>query len=659
MKKTELAEYPRPHKIPLPPDLLDVPDADWLNTSGPISMEDLKGKVVIFDFWTFCCINCMHVLPDLEYLEEKYPNDLVVIGVHSAKFDNEQETDNIREAIVRYEIKHPVLNDSEMIIWRKIGVRAWPTLALIDAEGNICLLASGEGNREIMDKYVGELIEYHADRDQLDSTPINFALEREKLPPTPLKYPGKLLVDEANNRIFISDSNHNRIVVSTLDGKLIETIGNGGLGAQDGSYAEATFDHPQGMTLHEDVLYVADTENHLIRTVDLKEKKVATLIGTGEQSRTREFSGDITDFAINSPWSLEIDKGILYIAMAGPHQIWKHELGSKQVSVYAGSGREDIVDGSLAASALAQPSSIKLHNGYLYVADSEGSSIREISTDPAGEVKTIVGTHDLRSGQSLFAFGDIDGKGTEARLQHPLGLAFSGETLYVADSYNHKIKAVTFEEDAEGNHIGVATTKVGNGKAGDSLDPLELSEPAGLAVVGNNLFIADTNNHRIVKYDLDADTASEFVVAGLEPPEPPPAKEPEPSTEDIITLDPVTVQAGAEVKIVLNVEMPEGFKLNKLYPASTGLESSTPALFAPEQLGKRQKLEFVSDNQLGATVQLAAEAGAGELILKTRFGYCRDGKGGLCKLKSAVYKIPLTTAPDSDQKNTSVSVSAE
>ncbi|MCA9042374.1 MAG: redoxin domain-containing protein [Planctomycetaceae bacterium] len=649
------------------------PGSDWI---GPRqSLRDLRGKIVLLDFWTYCCINCMHVVPNLHELERRHPDELVVIGVHSAKFDNEKVSDNIREAIIRYEIKHPVLNDPDMIIWRKLGVRAWPTLILIDAEGNGCLLASGEGNREVMDKYVGELIEYHAARDQLDRTPIDFELERESEPATPLKYPGKLLVDEQNNRLFISDSNHNRIVISSLDGKLIDVIGTGGLGAQNGAYDQATFDHPQGMTLDGEILYVADTENHLIRTVDLNQKQVKTLIGTGEQSRYRSKGGNIETTAINSPWALEIHNGILYIAMAGPHQIWKHKLGEQTVDVHAGSGREDIVDGLLDISALAQPSSLKLHNGYLFVADSEGSSIRQIATDPAGEVHTVLGTHDLEFGQSLFAFGDQDGAGGNARLQHPLGLVFKGDTLYVADSYNHKIKEVNLvnyrskgeplvklRDSAEDSALveGIATTLIGNGKAGNSLDPLQLSEPAGLAVIGDDLLIADTNNHRIVRYNLSSEKATEFVVEGLNPPEPPKSSESNELAEsDASPLEPVTVQAGTEVTITFKVDLPEDYKLNKLYPASVVLSSTNEKLLAAEVLGKRQKPEFLSDTELQLAVPITAEEGTGDLTVQVRFGYCRDGKGGLCKLNSSVVKIPVTKSGASDQKSISVPVTAK
>lgn len=106
----------------------------WLNTDYPLSIKRLKGRVVILDFWTYCCINCLHVLPELKYLEQKYKDSLTVIGVHSAKFDNEKETENIRQAILRYDIEHPVLVDNGFKVWQQYAVRAWLTLMVINSQ---------------------------------------------------------------------------------------------------------------------------------------------------------------------------------------------------------------------------------------------------------------------------------------------------------------------------------------------------------------------------------------------------------------------------------------------------------------------------------------------------------------------------------------------
>ncbi len=482
---------------------------EWLNTSAEINLRDLRGKVVILDFWTYCCINCIHVLTDLKFLEEKYPNELVVIGVHAYKFENEKEADNIRQAILRYEISHPVVNDSNRIISRKFGMRSWPTLMVIDPEGQFVGQISGEGHRQLLDKVVGEIAAFHRKKGTLNEEPLKFNLEREAFEPQPLKFPGKVLADDASNRLFISDSNHNRIVVTSLDGQLLDVFGTGEIGSADGAYDVAQFDHPQGMVIKGDTLYVADTENHLLRTINLVDKTVSTLAGLGEQDRQRSQGGPLKTTPLNSPWALSLHDGVLYIAMAGPHQLWSHRLGSDTIEVFAGNGREDIADGPRLASSLAQPSGIDHDGDALYWVDSEGSAVRRMPFAGDNVVTTIAGPHDVAN--ALFEFGDIDGEGEDVRLQHPLGIVSHDGTLYVADTYNHKIKRV----DAL---TGQTETFLGTGESGDSLDPLQLSEPAGLSIAAGRLFIADTNNHRILTVDLATGNVSPLSIAGLIPP---------------------------------------------------------------------------------------------------------------------------------------------
>src|SRR5687767_7719881 len=229
----------------------------WLNTDRPLSLAALRGKVVLLDFWTYGCINCIHVLPDLKRLEAKYPNNLVVIGVHSAKFENEKDSDNIRQIILRYEIEHPVVNDADFVIWDRYAVKAWPTQVLIDPAGYVVGAISGEGNYDVIDEAVARTIAEARKRGQLNEQPLKLALERAKTGDLPLAFPGKILADAASDRLFIADSNHNRIVITRLDGTLLETIGTGAAGAEDGGYDRATFYRPQGMALDGDRLYVA------------------------------------------------------------------------------------------------------------------------------------------------------------------------------------------------------------------------------------------------------------------------------------------------------------------------------------------------------------------------------------------------------------------
>src|SRR5579883_1424391 len=265
-----------------------APDLDggtaWLNTAGPLKLKDLKGKVVLLDFWTLCCINCIHILPDLAKLEKKYPNELVVIGVHSAKFDSEKVTANIRKAVLRYEIAHPVVNDAEHKIWSRYQISSWPSFALIDPEGKYIGQTSGEGQYELLDRVIGKVIKEAKEKGTLDEKPIRFDLVRyRETGDTPLFFPGKVLADEASKRLFIADSTHHRVVVTDLDGNKVAVAGTGTPGRNDGRFEDARFDDPQGMALDGETLYVADRKNHLIRAVDLRAKTVSTVAGTGRQ----------------------------------------------------------------------------------------------------------------------------------------------------------------------------------------------------------------------------------------------------------------------------------------------------------------------------------------------------------------------------------------
>ena len=638
----EIAEKKEKEPVNPFPNTIKAPSleggSEWLNVGGEISLKDLRGKVVLLDFWTYCCINCLHVLPDLKYLEKKYSKELVVIGVHSAKFDNEKDSDNIRKAILRYEVEHPVINDSKMTVWQKFGARAWPTVVLLDPEGNYCGYLSGEGNREILDEIIGKVVEFHKFKGTLDETPFKFDLERHKMKPTPLKFPGKILADEKNDRLFISDSNHNRIVVSSLDGKLQSVIGSGEIGFENGSYEEATFDHPQGMALVENTLYVADTENHSIRAIDLEKKTVSTLSGTGKQGG-RVLGGPLKTTALNSPWALHEHQGVLYIAMAGPHQMWSHKLGSDRIEVYAGSGREDIIDGPLDTAAMAQPSGIAADDKFMYVCDSEGSSIRKIPFDPKGEMTTVVGPANLPRGRSLFEFGDVDDVGEDARLQHPLGIIHHEGTLYVADTYNHKIKKIDLK-------TRTSKTWLGTSESGTKLDPPQFYEPSGLAIAKGNLYIADTNNHRLLRLDLKTGKQiSKLTIAGLKPPERKEATTEIPKlSTDASKVKLTQAKAGESLKIEVTLELPEGFKLNKLLPMTYVLSANEgQTVVAADQLNKRKPAKAGEKQTVTLSIPLTKTTGKAELQLSLAYGYCNEGTGGLCKLNRSQWVIPIET----------------
>jgi thiol-disulfide isomerase/thioredoxin len=476
----------------------------WLNTAGPIKLEDVRGKVVLLDFWTLCCINCIHVLPDLANLEKKYPNELVVIGIHSPKFDNERETASIRKAILRYEISHPVINDANMKIWKTYGSRGWPTLCLIDPEGYVTYYDSGEGQYERLDAEISSLIKTHKTKKTLNSKPMKFELARfSESGDSPLFFPGKVLADPASDQLFIADSTHHRIVITNLGGKKIAVAGTGESGHADGTFDKASFNDPQGMALRGDTLYVADRKNHLLRALDLKKQTVKTVAGTGEQGRDRFGEGNPLKIGLNSPWDVLIQGDRLFIAMAGHHQIWVLDLARNRLAPFAGDGQETLQDGPLGLSCFAQPSGLASDGKTLYVADSETSSIRSIPLTGRGGVRTIVG-------EGLFDFGDKDGTANGVRLQHALGVAYHEDRLYVADTYNSKIKVIDPLKRT-------CTTFLGGEPEGWLATPL-FSEPGGLCVAGGKLYVADTNAHRIRIVDLKTKAVATLKLEGVEAP---------------------------------------------------------------------------------------------------------------------------------------------
>jgi YVTN family beta-propeller protein len=456
----------------------DFTGADgWLNTDKPISIKDLKGHVVLLDFWTYCCINCMHVFPDLKYLETKYKDQpFVVVGVHSGKFDQEKDAQHIRNAVLRHNIAHPVAVDSEYNIWNGFGVRAWPTLVLIDPEGYVVGYVSGEGHRETLDAAIEKLLARGKAKGTLADKPLTFKTERETFQSGELEFPGKVLADAERQRLFIADTNHHRVLVTDFDGKVKDVIGVAAIGFGDGTFEATQFHQPQGMALSADgnTLYIADTENHAVRAADLVKRTVKTIAGNGKQGYDRQPDGPAKGAVLSSPWDLARVGDTLFVAMAGTHQIWRIDLAKGTVAAHAGAGPESAIDGTNAEATFSQPSGLASDGKTLYVADSESSTIRAVETKSGGSTTSLAGSNNL------FGFGLTDGKGKDARFQHPLGVALTpdGRTLYVADSFNNVIRRIDTK-------TGDVTKWLGTGKSDpgtESPDAIGFYEPGGLSV---------------------------------------------------------------------------------------------------------------------------------------------------------------------------------
>lgn len=596
---------------------------EWLNTEKQLSLRELRGKIVLLDFWTYCCINCIHIIPDLKKLEAKYANQLVVVGVHSAKFTTEKGTDNIRQAILRYEIEHPVVNDRDFEIWNSYTARAWPTLVLINPKGKIVGAHSGEGIYDLFDRIIGDMTTYFRAKGELDEKPVSFRLEKTMAPPSLLRFPGKVLADEKGKRLFISDSNNNRILVTTLDGDLLDVIGDGDVGARDGSFAEAEFNKPQGLALDGDTLYVCDTENHLIRRVDLKARTVTTLAGTGEQARRYNEPGVGASVALNSPWDAIVHEGKLYVAMAGPHQLWVVDLKTREARPYAGSGRENNMDGPLLEAALAQPSGITTDGKNLYFADSEVSAVRAASLPPGNAVTTIVG-------KGLFDFGDIDGTGDTVRLQHPLGVVYVDGRLYVADTYNHKIKQIDIRKRESRTYAGARTRGARDGERSKA----QFNEPGGISATSDALFLADTNNHLIRRIDLKSGQVTTLELKGLEK-----------LTRHMVrrfrgrtvTADKLEIAPGAAT-IALSFILPEGFKYNEgapFYVAYQTADEKSVRITADE------KSRNFSEPKFPVEIPVEAVAGTTTATIDAVIYFCDEKTQQLCLVDSVRIETPI------------------
>jgi hypothetical protein len=352
-----------------------------------------------------------------------------------------------------------------------------------------------------MDKLVADMIADYDHAGILDRRPPEFIQTQETT--STLYFPGKVIAHQSTERLFIADSGHNRIVVSSLDGKLQLVVGSGNASLRDGSLEQAQFNNPQGMALWGNVLYVADTDNHAIRRIDLAKGKVTTVAGSARQGAHIQAGGSARLMDMRSPWDLALWNNILYIAMAGMHQLWALDLITKELRAHAGTGHEAIVDGGLAQAALAQPSGITCIDGRLYFVDSETSSVRWADTDPNGRVGTI-------AGRGLFDFGDMDGWGDLVRLQHPLGICAYEDVIYIADTYNNKVKRVLPSSRSVQTIAGTGKPGLQDGPGASAM----FYEPGGLEVATDQVFIADTNNHAIRIIDLASGNVSTLQLTG-------------------------------------------------------------------------------------------------------------------------------------------------
>ncbi|MFJ9585242.1 NHL domain-containing thioredoxin family protein [Streptomyces acidicola] len=588
------AESPAPRRPRVrAPEL--VGKGGWINTGGKeLGLAELRGRIVVLDFWTFCCVNCLHVLDELRELEEKHRDTVVVIGVHSPKFVHEADHRAVVDAVERYGVEHPVLDDPELATWKQYAVRAWPTLVVIDPEGYVVAQHAGEGHAHAIARLVEELEAEHAAKGTLRRGDGPYVAPEPE--PTVLRFPGKALLLPSGT-FLISDTTRHQLVELAADGEtVVRRIGSGVRGFADGAGVTASFSEPQGLALLDDgSVVVADTVNHALRRLDPATGEVTTLAGTGRQWwQGSPTSGPAREVDLSSPWDVAVFEGRVWIAMAGVHQLWTYDPAEGTVAVAAGTTNEGLVDGPGPEAWFAQPSglAVSADGDRLWLADSETSALRWVDRD--GAVHTAVGT-------GLFDFGHRDGAAGQALFQHPLGVtALPDGSVAVSDTYNHALRRY---DPATGEVTTLAT---------------DLREPSDAVLVGDDIVVVESARHRLTRLRLPEEAVQVDSVAHR-------------------TQRAATDVAPGTLRLDVVFQAPKGQKLDTRYGPSTRLlVSSTP----PELILKGEG----ADTDLSRTIELDAAVPEGVLHVSAMAASCDDDPSNeypACHVHQQDWGVPI------------------
>ena len=619
----------------------DIPNGlDWFNVERPLSLvSDLRGKIVILDFWTQGCVNCLHVIPDLHRLEQEYPDSLVVIGVHWAKFDHEKTTQAVRQAVQRLEVRHPVVNDDYEYLRQSYRVRAWPTLVLIDPLGRVVGSHAGEGVYPLFQPVIDQMVREYGAAGLIDVRPVDTITAGAEPIPTVLSFPGKVLADPQSSRLFIADSGHHRVLVTDLNGEISAVIGNGSSGYIDGAWIDAQFEQPQGLALSSSgrYLYVADRGNHSIRVVDLVRRTVRTLAGTGKSTH-RIVPGPPLSTPLASPWDVQRIGQQLFVAGAGRHQIWVIDLADNEktgswLDVFAGSGAEGLEDGYRTSATLSQPSGLAVGNGTLWFTDPEASAIRSIDLGESGDLKTLVGN-------GLFSWGDATGDSLTTQLQHAVGIEYFDGDLYVADTYNHRIKRIQSQTGDSVLVAGNGAPGLKDGFGGGS----QLAEPSGLSAAGSLIYVADTNNHQIRILDTQTSELTTLELSNQQAA----ILLDRTAANEKVTFPQITVPRG-RVEVIVDLVLPPGYEFNQ--EGTSVLELEVKNADVSRVVGRDSYK--AQGPQMPQAFELLIEDEQGlRVVVNATIFYCPAKDAKFCLLRQIDLEVPLVVSDVGQEKVT-------
>ena len=363
-------------------------NANWVQGKPILISSDMK-KPLLLDFWTFGCMNCLNIIPDLKLLENMFGDDLDIVSIHTPKFEKEQNIKSLKKSLDFLDISHSVIADNDACLWDAYAVKAWPTWILVDPSGYVALHEQGEGHLQKFAQAIQSFIDVPAKEEPFVSTKKDMSV-----------------IEVSKDWMTIGCQSE--LDIYTGD-KKVKTVKG--------------FSMISGLLIVDDTVFVADRYRGEVSIIDLN-----------------SYAQKILVKGLRAPYGLEFIHSNLFISLAGSHKITVVNLDTLQTQEIAGNGFEGLRDGVGDQVLLAQPQALAFDEDRLWFLDTETSSLRYML---GREVFT-------EFGEGLFSFGDDNKK---LLLQHPQDMTLGryGDgcgvgRLFIADTYNDKIKVYDPED---------------------------------------------------------------------------------------------------------------------------------------------------------------------------------------------------------------------
>lgn len=469
----------------------------WLNCPITSPLTTCINRPVLIHCYNPSDITAQHVIDRINQAAPSINDYCTQIGIHCPIYNYDSSNVGITAFIDEHRPIFPFVVDNDRSLQKHFNVHKLPCSLLLLPDQKEAVFFDTLSIYDSLEQTLLALISKYPPH------PTEVALPQPEPKETTLLFPVK--IDYVKNyedapALLIADSGHHRILVARTDGTIVTQIGSGIPDLKDGNFEEACFNRPHGV-LYDDTtnrLFIADRYNHTLRVVDLTKKTVTTAAGNGTWGHTHMVaSANIPrSTPLSAPYDLSffMRRDFIVIAQPSTHTLWGYESISNRLRPLIGNGLNALKIGKPPYNSIMQPTGLCLKRGELLLVDAAAHALCSLQQL---DVKPLVGNENTD-------YGFSDGSLTEARLHYPCGTATNQKDIFIADTYNHAIRS--FDQKT-----GTLTTICGTGKPGTTISELKTTEfnaPKGLVAVDDMLYVADTNNHRIVTIDTKTNTSS-------------------------------------------------------------------------------------------------------------------------------------------------------